>query len=88
MSSDGPRIVMLGLRGFPDVQGGRMCDGVQLGSGVPIAILSADPAAFEKADAAIRGIGLSARFLGREEIEGPSRGFAVTYLRTEAGAAP
>ena len=62
--------------------------GVQLGPGVPVAILSADPAAFEKADAAIRSLGLSTRFLGREEIAGPSRGFALTYLRTEPGAAP
>lgn len=80
-----PRMINLG---FPDLPNARMCDGVQLGPGVPIAILSADPAALEKADAAIRGIGLSARFLGREEIEGPSRGFAITYLRTEVGAAP
>ena len=77
---------MIGLD-FPEVQGGRMCDGVQLGPDVPIAILSADPAAFKKADTALRSIGLTARFLGREEIDGPSRGFALTYLRTEAGAA-
>ena len=80
-----PRMINLD---FPDLPEARMCDGVQLGPGVPIAILSADPAAYEKADAAIRGIGLSSRLLKREEIAGPSRGFAITYLRTEAGAAP
>ena len=76
-----PRMINLGFPSLPDA---RMCDGVQLGPGVPVAVLSADPAAFEKAEAAIRGIGLSARFLGREEIEGPSPGLAVTFLRTEA----
>lgn len=80
-----PRMINLG---FPDLPDARMCDGVQLGPGVPIAILSTDPAAFDKAAGAIRGIGLSARFLGREELEGPTRGFAITYLKTEAGAAP
>ena len=80
-----PRMINLD---FPDLPDARMCDGVQLGPGVPIAILSADPAAFEKADAAIHGIGLSSRLLRREEIEGPSRGFAITYLRTEPGTAP
>ncbi|HEX5717303.1 MAG TPA: hypothetical protein VF179_14175 [Thermoanaerobaculia bacterium] len=80
-----PRLINLGFPNLPDA---RMCDGVQLGPGVPVAILSADPAAYEKADTAIRGIGLSTRFLKREEIEGPSPGFAITYLRTEAGAAP
>jgi hypothetical protein len=74
-----PRILNLGFPNLPDA---RMCDGVQLGPEVPVAILSADPAAYEKADAALRRIGLSARFLGREEIEGPSRGFAITYLKT------
>lgn len=73
---------------FPNLSDARMCDGVQIGPGVPVAILSADPAAFAKADAAIRAVGLSTRFLGREEIEGPSRGFAITYLRTEAACSP
>lgn len=80
-----PRIVNLSFPNLPDT---RMCDGVQLGPGVPVAILSTDPAAFEKADAAIRAVGLSARLLGREEIEGPARGFAITYLRTEAACSP
>ncbi|MFL6202294.1 MAG: hypothetical protein ACJ76J_24235 [Thermoanaerobaculia bacterium] len=79
-----PRVVNLAFPNLPDA---RMCDGVQLGPGVPVAILSADPAAYEKADAALRGIGLSSRFLGREEIEGPSRGFAITYLRTACSPA-
>ncbi len=78
---------MIGLD-FPDIQAGRMCDGVQLGPGVPIAILSADPAAFKKAATALHSIGLSAQFLGWEEIDGPSRGFALTYLRTEKGPSP
>jgi hypothetical protein len=80
-----PRMINLD---FPDLPDARMCDGVQLGPGMSVAILSADPAAYEKADAAIRRIGLSSRLLKREEIEGPSRGFAITYLRTEAGTAP
>lgn len=79
-----PRMVNLGFPNLPDA---RMCDGVQLGPEVPVAILSADPAAYQKAEAALRGIGLSARFLGREEIEGPSRGFAITYLRTACSPA-
>ncbi len=78
-----PRMINLDFPNFPDA---RMCDGVPLGPGVPIAILSADPAAFEKADAAIRGIGLSSHLLKREEIEGPSHGFTITYLRTGVGA--
>jgi 4-amino-4-deoxy-L-arabinose transferase-like glycosyltransferase len=73
---------------FPDLQSPRMCDGADLKPGVQIAVLSADPSAFEKADAALRTIGLSARRLGREEIPGPSHGFAITYLRSEAAAAP
>jgi len=80
-----PRMINLG---FPDLPDARMCDGAPLGPGVPIAILSADPSAFEKADAALRGVGLSARLLGREVIPGPSRGFTITYLRSAAGAAP
>ncbi|HWM89759.1 MAG TPA: hypothetical protein VN493_03230 [Thermoanaerobaculia bacterium] len=79
-----PRMINLDFPKLPDA---RMCDGIELGPGVPVAVLSADPAAFEKADAAIRGIGLSARFLAREEITGPSRGFAITYLRTECSPA-
>lgn len=78
---------MIGMS-FPDPAGGRMCDGVQLGPGVAVAILSADPAAFEKAEASLQEIRLSARLLRREEIEGPSHDFAITYLRTEARAAP
>lgn len=76
---------------FPDLHGGRMCDGVQLGPGVPVAVLSTDPDAFEKARTSLQGVGLSARLLAREEIAGPARGFAITYLRTEStdlGAAP
>jgi 4-amino-4-deoxy-L-arabinose transferase-like glycosyltransferase len=78
-----PRMINLD---FPSLPAARMCDGLPLGPGVPIAVLSADPAAFAKADAAMRGVGLSARLLGREEIPGPSHGFAITYLRTEAAA--
>jgi dolichyl-phosphate-mannose-protein mannosyltransferase len=78
---------MIGL-GFPDPEGGRMCDGVQLRPGVAVAILSADPAALEKAEAALQDLRLSARLLRREEIAGPSHDFAITYLRTEPRAAP
>jgi 4-amino-4-deoxy-L-arabinose transferase-like glycosyltransferase len=73
---------------FPELHDGRMCDGVPLGPDVPVAILSADPAAVEKARAALGRIGLAARLLRREEIAGPSRGFAITYLGTAAGAPP
>ncbi len=78
-----PRMINLD---FPDLPGPRMCDGVDLKPGVQIAVLSADPSAFEKADKALRAIGLSARRLRREEIPGPSHGFAITYLRSEAAA--
>ncbi|MEA2559120.1 MAG: hypothetical protein QOH06_624 [Acidobacteriota bacterium] len=73
---------------FPDLQTPRMCDGVHLVPGMQIAVLSADPSAFEKAAAALRAIGLSSRRLKREEIPGPSRGFAITYLRCEAWVTP
>jgi hypothetical protein len=76
-----PRMVNLD---FPDLENPRMCDGVHLVPGMQIAVLSSDPSAFEKADAALRAIGLSTRRLGREEIPGPARGFAITYLRCEA----
>jgi len=80
-----PRMINLGFPNLPDT---RMCDGAPLVPGVPIAILSADPSAFEKADKTLRGVGLSAHLLGREEIPGPSRGFTITYLRSGAGTAP
>ena len=79
-----PRMINLD---FPDLQAPRMCDGAALEPGVQIAILSGDPSAFEKADAALRGVGMFAVLLKREEIPGPSRGFAITYLRSE-GVAP
>lgn len=65
---------------FPALSSAQMCDGVPLAPGVRVAVLSADPAAFQKADAALRRIGLSARLIRREEIPGPSRGFTITYL--------
>lgn len=80
-----PRMINLD---FPDLSGGRMCDGSPLAPGVMIAVLSADPSAFDQAAAAIRSVGLSARLVKRDEIEGPSREFTITYLRTEAGAVP
>ncbi|HET9225386.1 MAG TPA: glycosyltransferase family 39 protein [Thermoanaerobaculia bacterium] len=68
---------------FPKLTSPLMCDGAPLAPGVRVAVLSADPAAFEKADAALRKVGFSARLIRREEIPGPSRGFAITYLEPE-----
>lgn len=68
---------------FPALASVRMCDGALLAPGVRVAVLSADPSAFEKAEAALRNVGLSARLIRREEIPGPSRGFTITYLEPE-----
>jgi len=73
---------------FPVIENPRMCDGAHLVPGMQIAVLSSDPSAFEKAHAALRGIGISSRRLKREEIPGPMRGFAITYLRCEAWVTP
>ncbi|HEX6861373.1 MAG TPA: hypothetical protein VF414_01075, partial [Thermoanaerobaculia bacterium] len=75
-----PRMVNLD---FPDLENPRMCDGVHLVGGMRIAVLSSDPSALEKADTALRHIGLKAHPLGREEIPGPVRNFAITYLYSE-----
>ena len=71
---------------FPELASPLMCDGAPLAPGVKVAVLSADPRAFEKADEALRKVGFSARLIRREEIPGPSRGFAIIYL--EPGIAP
>lgn len=68
---------------FPDVAGGRTCDGQQLGPGVKVAVLSADPRAAELAAAALRSIGLGCRRLGERTIPGPAA-FHMTFLETEA----
>jgi hypothetical protein len=65
---------------FPDLHGGRMCDGSLVVPGTRIAVLSVDPAALARAESALRGIGLSARPLGREEVPGPVARFALTLL--------
>lgn len=75
-----PRMVNLD---FPDLENPRMCDGVHLVGGMRIAVLSSDPSALEKADTALRHIGLKAHALRREEIPGPVRNFAITYLYGE-----
>lgn len=70
---------------FPNVDAtGRMCDGVQLAPGTRIAVLSTDPQAYSKADASLRGIGLSSRLIERLEIPGPVDGFAITVLEAKA----
>ena len=72
-----PRMINLD---FPDLENPRMCDGVHLVGGMRIAVLSSDPSALKKADTALRHIGLKAHPLRREEIPGPVRNFAITYL--------
>ncbi|HYG65827.1 MAG TPA: hypothetical protein VEL74_24820, partial [Thermoanaerobaculia bacterium] len=66
--------------------GAVMCDGTPLVAGQRIAVLSTDPAAFDQADRSLRGVGLAARLLERQEIAGPVPGFAVTFLEAVPAA--
>jgi hypothetical protein len=71
---------------FPDVAGGRMCDGQSLQPGMKIAVLSErpPPAAAAAAEGALESIGLRARWLGASSIPGPVRPISLLFLETAA----
>jgi hypothetical protein len=71
---------------FPDVAGGRMCDGQPLQPGMKIAVLSErpPPAAAAAAEGALESIGLRARWLGASSIPGPVRPISLLFLETGA----
>ncbi|HEY6323562.1 MAG TPA: hypothetical protein VJA16_18630, partial [Thermoanaerobaculia bacterium] len=71
---------------FPDVAGGRMCDGQKLQPGMKIAVLSErpPPAAAAAAEGALESIGLRARWLGASSIPGPVRAISLLFFETVA----
>jgi hypothetical protein len=71
---------------FPDVAGGRMCDGESLQPGMKVAVLSQlpPPAAAEAAERALESIGLRARWLGASSVPGPVRPISLLLLETAA----
>jgi hypothetical protein len=71
---------------FPDVAGGRMCDGQPLQPGMKVAVLSErpPPAAAAAAEGALESIGLRARWLGASSIPGPVRPISLLFFETAA----
>ena len=80
-----PRMINLS---FPDIEGGRMCDGSMLAPGVPVVVLSTDARAEELAVEAIASVGLASRRVGSRVVTGPIPGLTLTFLRIEAPAGP
>jgi hypothetical protein len=71
---------------FPDVAGGRMCDGQPLQPGMKVAVLTErpPPAAAAAAEGALASIGLRARWLGASVIPGPVRPISLLFFETAA----
>jgi hypothetical protein len=78
-----PRLVTYS---FPDVAGGRMCDGQPLQLGMKVAVLTErpPPAAAAAAEAALESIGLRARWLGAGSVPGPVKPVSLLFLETAA----
>lgn len=75
---------------FPDVAGGRMCDGQPLQPGMKVAVLSdrPPPAAAAAAESALESIGLRPRWLSASSIPGPVRPISLLFLETAALPTP
>lgn len=71
---------------FPDVAGGRMCDGQPLQPGMKVAVLTQrpPPAAAAAAEVALESIGLRARWLGAASVPGPEKPVSLVFLETVA----
>lgn len=78
-----PRLVTYS---FPDVAGGRMCDGQPLQPGMKVAVLTErpPPAAAAAAENALESIGLRARWLGAGSVPGPVKPVSLLFFETEA----
>jgi len=75
---------------FPDVAGGRMCDGQPLQPGMKVAVLTQrpPPAAAAAAEGALESIGLRARWLGASSVPGPVQPISLLFLETAALPGP
>jgi hypothetical protein len=71
---------------FPDVAGGRMCDGQPLQPGMKVAVLTErpPPAAAAAAESALESIGLRARWLGAGSVPGPVKPVSLLFFETAA----
>ncbi len=75
---------------FPDVAGGRMCDGQPLQPGMKVAVLTQrpPPAAAAAAEGALESIGLRARWRGASSVPGPVKPISLLVLETAALPGP
>jgi hypothetical protein len=71
---------------FPDVAGGRMCDGQPLRPGMKVAVVSGrpPPESAAAAERALATIGLRARWLGVASIPGPVSPVTMSFFETVA----